>query len=66
MAGRIRLMLDHIIEKRSGGDPTLALTTKTKLILKGLNPDRYSASSPDDPIIVEKVKGVAREMGLIK
>lgn len=66
MPGKIRLMLNHIIEKRSEGNPTLAMTTRTKLILKGLNPDRYDASSADDPVIVEKVKAVAREMGVIK
>ena len=64
MAGKIKKMLDEIIEKKSGGHPTLMSTTKTKLILKGLNPDKYSAQSADDPVVIEKVLMAAREMGV--
>ncbi len=28
---------------------------KTKLILKGIEPDKFSASSPDDPAIIPTV-----------
>lgn len=66
MAGRIRQMLDRIIEVKSDGNQTLALATKTKLILKGLNPDQYDMTSFDDPGVVEKVKLAAREMGVIR
>ena len=57
-------MLDSIIQKRANGNPTVAVTTKTKLILKGLNPDAFNGSSPDDPAVVAKVKVIAAELGV--
>lgn len=64
MAGKIRRMLDEIVAVKSGGNPTLTTTTKTKLILKGLNPDKYDARSADDPVIIKKIIITAQEMGV--
>jgi hypothetical protein len=64
MAGQIKRMIDTIIEKRSHGNATIALTTKTKLILKGVNPDRFDHLSPDDPAVVSKIKAIGAEMGV--
>lgn len=64
MAGQIIQMLNQIIEARSQGDSFLALTTKTKLALKGVNPEKYSCDSEDDPIVINKVRQVAKELGV--
>jgi hypothetical protein len=64
MAGQIRRLLDTIIVKRSKGNPTIALTTKTKLIFKGFDPDSFSGTSPDDPATIEKIKAIAAELGV--
>ena len=64
MAGKIKKMMDDIISIKSGGHPTLMITTKTKLILKGLNPDKYDANSSDTPDIMRKVMLAAQEMGV--
>ena len=64
MAGKIKKMLNEIMAKKSGGHPTLLITTKTKLVLKGLNPDKYDAYSADDPDIIKKVMITAQEMGV--
>ena len=64
MAGQIKEMLDQIIETRSRGDSFLALTTKTKLALKGINPEKYDLNSEDDPWVINKVKRMAKEMGV--
>jgi hypothetical protein len=64
MAGQIKNMIDSIIEARSRGNPTLVATTTTKLILKGFNPDKFTAASPDDPTTIAKLSIVAREMGV--
>jgi hypothetical protein len=64
MAGKIKKMLDQIIETRSQGDSFLALTTKTKLIMKGINPDHFSNKSPDNPSVLNNVRRIAKELGV--
>ena len=64
MAGQIKKMLDQIIEIRSRDDAFIALTTTTKLALKGVNPERYDYNSKDDPQVINKVKQIARELGI--
>jgi hypothetical protein len=64
MAGTIKHMIDAITEKRSRGNPTIALTTRTKFILKGVNPASFNAASPDDPAVIAKVKAIGAEMGV--
>ncbi|MBN1850935.1 MAG: hypothetical protein JW932_20395 [Deltaproteobacteria bacterium] len=64
MAGQIKQMIDNIIETRSKGNETIAATTRTKLILKGVNPDKFSAKSEDDPLILDKLKQIIKEMGI--
>lgn len=57
-------MITAIIDERAHGNKTLALTTRTKLILKGFNPDKFTESSPDDPQAIQKLKAVAWDMGI--
>jgi len=64
MAGKIKQMLDKLIETRSKGIPTLVSTTKAKLQLKGIDYRAYTATSPDDPAMINKVTEVAKEMGI--
>jgi hypothetical protein len=63
MAGQIKSMLDAIVAQRSKGNPVIAMTTKTKLILKGVNPDLYNDLSPDDPVVMAKVRTIAAALG---
>lgn len=64
MSGEIRRLLDRIIAERSKGDRIAANITVTKLVLKGLDPERYTPTSPDDPATLERVRAVARDMGV--
>ncbi|HOL69975.1 MAG TPA: hypothetical protein PKW45_00910 [Bryobacteraceae bacterium] len=64
MPGQIKRMIDTIIAQRSKGNPTIELTTKTKMILKGINPDRYTSTSEDDPVVIGKLKKIAAELGV--
>lgn len=64
MAGRIRALADQIVAQKSRGNPALAKLAKSKLVLKGIDPDRYDASSPDDPAVLAKLEALAQEMGL--
>jgi len=64
MAGKIKRMIDTIIEKRSNGNEILKNTTRTKLIIKGYNPDRWTPQSEDDPAKISELKQIARDMGV--
>ncbi len=64
MAGQIKKMIDSIIDQRSKGNELLKNTTETKLVIKGVNPSKYNASSLDDAVIIEKLKGIAKELGV--
>ena len=41
------------------------IVAATKLILKGLDPEKFNVFSPDDPVIIARVAAVAHEMGLV-
>ncbi|MCK5798086.1 MAG: hypothetical protein KAI47_12915 [Deltaproteobacteria bacterium] len=64
MAGAIKRMADKIIEKRAKGNETLALLTVAKITLKGVRVEKYDAASPDDPIVINKLKRIAAELGV--
>ncbi len=62
MAGQIRLMLDRIIADLSKGDRVLASYVETKLILRGLDPSKYTAESPDDPAVLARIRAIFDEL----
>lgn len=62
MAGKIKQIMDSIIYERSQGNSAIAEMTKAKLILKGLNPDKYDCNSDDDPIIIKKLLAIKRDI----
>ncbi|MEW5850045.1 MAG: hypothetical protein AB2A00_14750 [Myxococcota bacterium] len=64
MAGRIKKLIDEIMERRSRGNPVIRSTTEVKLILRGVDPARFNATSPDDPDIEQKVRLIAQELGV--
>lgn len=64
MAGKIREIIDQIIEERSKGNPAITEMTKAKLILKGLNPNRFDSCSNDDPIVIEKLLNIAKQLNV--
>jgi hypothetical protein len=64
MAGRIKQVIDTIITERANGNEVVAHATKTKLVLKGINPDKYSASSHDDPVVMQRLQKMAHELGI--
>jgi len=64
MAGQIRRLLEKIVHDRSRGDSVIANTTKAKLILKGINFDKYTSTSEDDPRVIERLRQIADELGV--
>lgn len=63
MPGKIKDMIDTIIEQRAQGSHIIASTIKIKLILKGINPDKYTAESPDNIKVINKLDKLAEELG---
>jgi hypothetical protein len=62
MPGQIKTMIDKIITLRAHGNPVLINTTRAKLLLKGVDPDKYGATSADDPAIIDKLRKLAQEL----
>ncbi|PWR71338.1 hypothetical protein [Methanospirillum lacunae] len=64
MSGKIKTLIDNLIEQRAKGNPSLESTTRTKLLLKGIDGAKYTASSDDDPVVIEKIRQIAKDMGV--
>lgn len=64
MASKVKELIDYIIEQRAKNDPTLISLTKAKMIMKGIQPDKYNENSEDDPALIEKLKAIAEELNL--
>lgn len=62
MPGKIRRLIDSIILQRTQDNPMLERVIKTKLILKGINPNKYTSESEDDPIIIAKLEKMMNEL----
>lgn len=62
MAGQIKQMIDKIVRERSKGDEVLVITTKTKLLHKGIDANAFNAGSPDDPKIIATLRQVAADL----
>lgn len=57
-------MIDEIIRERSKGNPAISEMTIAKLILKGLNPNKFDSNSPDDIVIIEKLINIAKQLNV--
>jgi len=62
MPGKIKRLIDSIILQRTHDNPMLERVIKTKLILKGINPNKYTFESEDDPIIIAKLEKMMNEL----
>ena len=65
LAGQIYNIIQSVITKKSKGNQIIARSIKTKMILKGIAVDKYTPASPDDSTVVQKVKDIAKEFGLM-
>jgi len=55
-------MIDSVIQQRAAGNPMLEKILKTKMILKGVNPNKFTLESDDDPVVLEKLERMLREL----
>jgi hypothetical protein len=64
MAGQVKALAERIIRERAKGNPIIALSTETKMILKGVNPKKWHEFSPDDPPAIAALLQIANEFGV--
>lgn len=48
MAGRVKHLIDELISLRASGNPGIEHFMRAHLMLNGIDPARYTESSPDD------------------
>lgn len=48
MAGRVKHLIDELISLRAAGNATIEHFTRAHLMLNGIDPSRYTDTSPDD------------------
>lgn len=63
MPGKIKQLINRLIELRTKGDRGLIAPIKIKLIMKGIDPDMFDEASPDNPVVIQRVINIAKEMG---
>jgi len=62
MAGKIKVMIDSIIEQRTNNNPKLLGAIRAKLILKGVDPSKYTETSEDDPKIISLLESIIKTL----
>ncbi len=63
MAGKAKALIEQLIQMRTRGERSLVAPLKIKLIMKGVDPDLFNADSPDNPVVIQRIITIAREMG---
>ncbi len=63
MAGKIKVMIEQLIQVRTKGNPHMVAPLKIKLIIKGIDPDLYNEMSEDNPIVMQRLQSLAKTMG---
>ena len=62
MAGKIKMMIDSIIEQRAKDNVMLQGVIRTKLMLKGIDPKKFTMQSDDDPAIISKLELLVKDL----
>ena len=77
MAGQIQKMIQTVITKKANGNVVIANSIQTKMYLKGIADiyqkncmkgiavNKFKAMSPDDPAVMQKVREIAKEFGVV-
>ncbi len=62
MAGKVKQMIDTIVNQRAKDNPMLVGIIKTKLMLKGIDTNKFTALSEDNPVIIAKLEALIKEL----
>jgi len=64
MAGKMKQTLDKILDECKRINPTLVSCTRAKLCLKGIYPDKITETTEDDPVKLQELINLARELNI--
>lgn len=64
MAGRIKTLIDEIIQKRTAGRSGFEHFVRANLVMQGIHPDKYDETSDDDPEILVRLQRMLSEFEL--
>lgn len=62
--GRTKQILDRILQPKTAGEHQRTRALRTKLLLRGIDPEAYTHQTPDDPGILRQVEEIAHRLGL--
>jgi hypothetical protein len=62
MAGKIKMMIDALVEQRAKDNPMLQGVIRTKLMLKGIDSKKFTLQSDDDPAIISKLEALVKDL----
>jgi hypothetical protein len=62
MAGKIKQMIDTLITLRAKDNAMLVGIIKTKLMLKGIDSNKFTAQSADNPVLIGKLEALLKEL----
>ena len=63
MGLKTKLLVDELIEKRSKGVEFLKISTRMKLLMKGIDVNKIP-DQPDDHLTIEKIHQIASELNI--
>lgn len=64
MAGQVHQLIEKLVNARAQGNASVALSTRTKLLMQGIDSAKWTPTSADDSAMIAKVRSVAGAMGL--
>jgi hypothetical protein len=63
MAGKIRQMIDTIMDRKAKDNPMMERVIKAKMILKGINPAKYTDQSEDNLAVIAQLESMMDSLG---
>lgn len=61
MAGRVKHLIDELIQLRAAGNPGVTHFLRAHLMLIGIDPERYTERSPDDEAKEQTLRQMIRD-----
>lgn len=61
MAGQVKQLIERYIHQRTRGDPAQRHFVRAHLLIKGINPDKYTETTADDPTVLAQLNQMLRD-----